>query len=74
MQVHVNGPSERIRWFSRQGIEHGAKSSYNILNDLVWTRVRSSKCILDGELLVWNNKRRDSAFSPCALNPHNITP
>jgi len=44
-----------MRWFAgRKGIDHAAWSSYNILDPVVTQRVRSTKCILDGEILVWN--------------------
>ena len=52
MQMHRNG--DVIQWFSRRGIDHGVQSDYNILNPLIKQRLRSTKCVLDGELLVWN--------------------
>ena len=52
MQVHRNG--DVIQWYSRKGIDHGVQSDYNILNPLIKHRLRSTNCVLDGELLVWN--------------------
>ena len=60
MQMHRNG--DVIQWFSRKGIDHGVQSDYNILNSLVKQRLRSTKCVLDGELLVWNTVK-------CAAHP-----
>ena len=55
MQVHRDG--EVVHWYSRSGIEHGGRSHYRLLNPMVKACLRSSKCILDGELLVWNTAR-----------------
>ena len=63
MQVHRNG--DVIQWFSRKGIDHGVQSDYNVLNPLVKERLKSTKCVLDGELLIWNTARW--AVSPLML-------
>jgi len=53
LQLHRDGAN--MRWFAgRKGIDHATWSSYNILDPVITQRVRSTKCILDGELLVWN--------------------
>ena len=36
-----------------KGIDHGVQSGYDILNPLIEQRMRSTRCVLDGELLVW---------------------
>lgn len=61
MQVHRDG--EVVMWYSRNGIEHGVKSNYRLLDPMIKACLRSSKCILDGELLVWNTTRY--ALDPC---------
>ena len=56
MQLHRD--EGVIKWFSRNGIDHGVKSSYNVLDALIKKHLRATKCILDGELLVWNTARQ----------------
>jgi ATP-dependent DNA ligase len=67
MQVHRNG--DVIQWFSRKGIDHGVQSDYNILNPLVKERLKSTKCVLDGELLIWNTARWAARFSNARVVP-----
>lgn len=42
MQVHRDG--DVVQWFSRQNVEHGAKSGYRILDPLIKARLRSQTC------------------------------
>ncbi len=56
LQLHCNGAS--MQWFGgRNGIDHGTRSHYSILDPVITQRVRSTKFVLDGELLVWNHVR-----------------
>ena len=56
MQVHRTSEAsrEKICYFSRVGKEHGEGSSYNVLDPIVELQVVPKRCILDGELVVWN--------------------
>ena len=65
MQLHRDGDS--IQFFSRRGKEHGALSSYDVLDVVVKKAVRHQRCILDGELVVWN-KARSGNLLACRLN------
>ena len=56
LQLHRDGA--KMRWFAgRKGIDHATWSNYNILDPVITQHVRSTKCILDGEILVWNTVR-----------------
>ncbi len=61
MQVHVVS-SDVVRYFSRRGHEHGAKSDFNQLDPLIQASVRGKGVVLDGELVVWNRSRE--TFEP----------
>jgi ATP-dependent DNA ligase len=45
--------AEEVHWFSRQGHEHGAKSSYDVLDGVVRRQAAVGNLVLDGELIVW---------------------
>ena len=51
-QVHLVD-AEEVHWFSRQGHEHGAKSSYDVLDGIVRRQAAVGNLVLDGELIVW---------------------
>ncbi len=51
-QVHLVD-AEEVHWFSRQGHEHGAKSSYDVLDGVVRRQAAVGNLVLDGELIVW---------------------
>ena len=66
LQLHRDG--ETMNWFGgRKGIDHATRSNYNILDPVITQRVRSSRCVLDGELLVWNSVR--CAVDLCSEKP-----
>lgn len=52
LQVHLVDGQE-VHWFSRQGHEHGAKSSYSVLDGIVRQQCAVGNLVLDGELIVW---------------------
>lgn len=55
MQLHCNG--DNIQYFSRRGVEHGEYSGYDIFDVVVKKQVKHEKCIVDGEMIVWNKAR-----------------
>ncbi|EFN52891.1 hypothetical protein CHLNCDRAFT_138420 [Chlorella variabilis] len=60
IQVH-RGPRDEISYFSRRAIEHGEKSNYSVVDDMI-RRYTRGPCVLDGELIVWNKK--EQVFEP----------
>ncbi|KAF5829349.1 hypothetical protein DUNSADRAFT_16209, partial [Dunaliella salina] len=44
--------AETIKYTSRQGHEHGVKSNYSVLDNVVTSQLEAEDLILDGELLV----------------------
>lgn len=57
IQVHRLADG-RVQYYSRKAIEHGEHSSYNVLDAAMLAAMGShEKCILDGELVVWNKKK-----------------
>ena len=50
-QVHLVD-NEEVHWFSRQGHEHGAKSSYDVLDGVVRRQAAVGNLVLDGERCV----------------------
>eukprot|EP00884_Botryococcus_braunii_P018365 jgi/Botrbrau1/5211/Bobra.0172s0075.1 len=60
MQVHRRGTE--VQFWSRRGVEHGQHSGYHILGSLVRAQVSTHEIILDGELVVWNSRRK--CFEP----------
>ena len=56
IQMHRDG--EKIYYYSRKGIDHGEKSKYTVLDDVIKAATNGhDKCILDGEIIVWNSKK-----------------
>ena len=55
MQVHRCADG-KICYFSRKAIEHGQRSSYDVIDDVIRRGTRGA-CVLDGELIVWNTKK-----------------
>lgn len=55
MQLHRNG--DEIQYFSRRGVEHGDYSGYDIMDKVLKSQLKHEKCILDGEMIVWNKNR-----------------
>ncbi|KAK9838672.1 hypothetical protein WJX74_001090 [Apatococcus lobatus] len=60
IQVHRKG--SQMAFFSRNALEHGMKSSYDILMPVFEKQMKPGDFILDGELIVWNRSKR--AFEP----------
>ncbi len=52
MQLHRDG--QTVKYFSRNAHDHGDKSDYGVLNEMVYKQLRCKQAILDGELVVWN--------------------
>lgn len=52
MQLHRDGNT--VRYFSRNGHDHGDKSDYGVLNEMAHRQLASKQVVLDGELVVWN--------------------
>lgn len=55
MQLHRNG--DNIQYYSRRGIDHAEHSGYDIFDVVVKKQLKHDKCILDGEMIVWNKAR-----------------
>ncbi len=55
IQVHRKG--SEMRFFSRNALDHGMKSSYDILIPVFEKQVMPGDFILDGELIVWNKSQ-----------------
>mmetsp|Transcript_20380 Transcript_20380/g.61402 ORF Transcript_20380/g.61402 Transcript_20380/m.61402 type:complete len:1176 (-) Transcript_20380:177-3704(-) len=56
MQLHRDGNT--VRYFSRNGHDHGDKSDYGVLNEMAHRQLASKQVVLDGELVVWNRPGR----------------
>jgi hypothetical protein len=56
MQVHKTADG-RICYFSRRAIEHGERSNYSIMDELLRRCIAPTTAILDGELIVWNKAK-----------------
>ncbi|PSC67603.1 DNA ligase 4 isoform A [Micractinium conductrix] len=48
---------EVVGYFSRMAIEHGQRSSYNVM-DRVVQAATLGRCILDGEIIVWHKRKQ----------------
>ena len=55
IQVHRKG--NECKFFSRNALDHGMKSSYDILIPVFEEQVKPGDFILDGELIVWNKSQ-----------------
>ena len=51
IQLHRDG--DKVYYWSRQRIDHGPRG-YNVFDDVVKKQMKSSTCILDGELVIWH--------------------
>ena len=60
IQVHRVGPND-FRYFTRNNHDFGPRG-YDVLNRLLRRRLRANRCVLDGELVVWN--RREGNYAP----------
>ena len=55
IQVHRKG--SQMAFYSRNALEHGTKSSYDILIPVFEKQMKPGDFILDGELIVWNKAK-----------------
>ena len=55
IQLHRNGND--IQYYSRRGVEHGEYSGFTVMDAVVKKQLKHEKCILDGEMIVWNKTR-----------------
>jgi DNA ligase-4 len=55
IQLHRNGND--IQYYSRRGVEHGEYSGFTVMDTVVKKQLKHEKCILDGEMIVWNKTR-----------------
>ncbi len=55
MQLHRVG--QEVKYFSRTGHDHGDKSDYGVLDEMVHRQLKCQRVILDGELIAWNKTR-----------------
>ncbi|DBA86388.1 TPA: hypothetical protein ACH3X2_005613 [Trebouxia sp. C0005] len=60
IQLHRNGND--IQYYSRRGVEHGEYSGFTVMDTVVKKQLKHEKCILDGEMIVWNKTRK--VFEP----------
>ena len=54
IQLHKDG--KQMKYYSRNSVEHGEYSGYSVLDEAFRKQIRSEKCVLDGELIIWNKK------------------
>jgi DNA ligase-4 len=54
IQLHKDGKD--MRYYSRNSVEHGEYSGYCVLNEVLATQIKPDRCVLDGELIIWNKK------------------
>lgn len=62
IQVHCLDES-MIQYYSRRSIEHGERSKYTVMDNAIKKALSNTskpmpRCILDGEMVVWNKKRQ----------------
>lgn len=55
IQLHRNGND--IQYWSRRGIEHGQHTGFSVMDAVVKKQLKHDRCILDGEMIVWNKAR-----------------
>ena len=55
IQLHRNG--NNIQYYSRRGVEHGEYSGFTVMDAVVKKQLKHDKCILDGEMIVWNKTK-----------------
>lgn len=60
IQVHRSGPNA-FNYFTRNNFDFGPRG-YDVLNRLFRRRLAKDRCVLDGELVVWN--KTDQTFAP----------
>lgn len=53
--MHCNGSN--IQYYSRRGVEHGEYSGFTVMDAVVKKQLKHDKCILDGEMIVWNKTK-----------------
>ena len=70
MQLHRSG--DDIQYFSRRGVEHGEYSGYDLFDVVVKKQLKHDKCILDGEMIVWNKARCKDYFLQRVCPPHTV--
>ena len=59
IQVHREGP-DAFRYFTRNNNDFGPRG-YDVLDRLFKARLRAPRCVLDGELVIWNKRDRTYA-------------
>lgn len=55
IQLHRNGND--IQYWSRNAKEHGELSGFTVMDAVVKKQLKHEKCILDGEVIVWNKAK-----------------
>ena len=55
IQLHRNG--DDIQYYSRRGIDNGEHTNFTIMDAVVKKQLKHDKCILDGEIIVWNKTK-----------------
>ncbi|KAK9791616.1 hypothetical protein WJX73_000051 [Symbiochloris irregularis] len=61
-RIQLHRRDGRMWYMSRRAIDHGPRSLFNVMDEVVAQQVASAECILDGELIVWNRARQ--VFEP----------
>ncbi|KAK9809528.1 hypothetical protein WJX73_008973 [Symbiochloris irregularis] len=70
-RIQLHRRDGRMWYMSRRAIDHGPRSLFNLMDEVVAQQVASTECILDGELIVWNRARQvfEPFVAPAKLSP-----
>jgi|AntAceMinimDraft_5_1070358.scaffolds.fasta_scaffold11504_2 ATP-dependent DNA ligase len=67
-EVHRIGPGD-FKYFTRNNIDFGPRG-YDVLDRLFTQRLAGSRCVLDGELVIWNKATK--RFVPFGGTPSTL--